>query len=365
MRLIIQLVGLALLAVLGVLGWIWFGQQGPVDNGNGEAQGTQAPVRVEVAAARTGTVRDIVQAVGTTRGLESVDIVAEVSGRITEIGFREGQQVSEGHVLFRLDRVREESELREAIAQRDDLRQKLERARKLLEDEAVSRAEVDELASELEGAEARVAVVRSRLIDREIRAPFDGTTGLREVSLGAFVEPGTLLTTLDDLSVVRVDFSVPERFLGALSEGLKVSARNVAFDENSFEGEVSRIGTRVDPITRSVRVQSEFDNSDGRLRPGMFMTVQLVMGERPDAVLVPEEALQIQGAESYAFVVEDDTVRRTSVTLGQRRRGEVEILEGISAGDELVVAGVQRVRDGARVQILAGDDTDNETAARD
>lgn len=361
MRVIYQLAGVAVIVVIGVAGWTWLNQQQANSAKHAFREGGGA-VPVEVVSAQTGVVQDTVSAVGNTLARESVDIVAEVAGRITAIRFEEGQRVSAGDVLFELDQSREQAELREAIAQRDDARAKHRRAQALREDDSVSQAQVDELAALREGAEARVAGVRSRLGDRQIRAPFDGTTGLREVSLGAYVAPGTRLTTLDDLAVVRVDFSVPERFLAALGSGLRVEARNVAFRDRTFEGEVSRVGTRVDPVTRAVRVQSEFDNSHNRLRPGMFMTVQLVFGQRDDAVLVPEEALVSQGQSTYAFVITEDRAQRVELTTGQRRNGRVEILDGIEAGQMVVVAGLQRLRDGATVRVL--DDTSNAMAGR-
>ncbi|MEX0730140.1 MAG: efflux RND transporter periplasmic adaptor subunit [Aquisalimonadaceae bacterium] len=356
MRVIYQLAGVAAIAVVGVTGWTWLNLQQTGGDSAGAARGGGA-VPVEVVAARAGVVQETVSAVGTTLARESVDIVAEVAGRIAAIRFEEGQRVSSGDVLFELDQSREDAELREAIAQRDDARAKYQRARALREDDNVSQAQVEELAALLEANEARVAVARSRVVDRQIRAPFDGVTGLRDVSLGAYVAPGTRLTTLDDLAVVRVDFAVPERFLASLQPGLPVEARNVAYREQSFGGEVIRVGTRVDPVTRAVRVQSEFDNDHGELRPGMFMTVRLILGQRDNAVLVPEEALVTQGEFSFAFVVSEDRARRVELVVGQRRGGEVEILEGIDSGQKVVVAGLQRLRDGATVRVLDSSDS--------
>lgn len=355
MRMLYQLAIVAVIALAGVSGWVWLDGRTAGGDARPDAGGEATPV--EVVSARTGVVRDTVTAVGTTLARESVDIVAEVAGRVAAIRFEEGQLVDAGDVLFELDRSREEAELREAIAQRDDARAKYERARALRRDDNVSQAQVDELAALLEGAEARVSIARGRVNDRLIRAPFAGITGLREVSLGAYVAPGTRLTTLDDLSVVRIDFAVPERFLASLRPGLTVEARNVAFLERTFDGEVGRIGTRIDPVTRAVRVQSEFDNSEGLLRPGMFMTVNLVIGQRDNAVLVPEEALMTQGQSTYAFVIADERARRVDVTIGQRRAGLVEVLDGVSKGEQVVIAGLQRVRDGGMVRLVNEGDT--------
>ncbi len=361
MRWLIQIVGLLVVAGVIALAWVWL-EDDPADQQAGGRPGGGSAVPVELYEAGLGTVEQAVEAVGSTLARESIDVVAEVAGRVAAIGFEEGQQVSQGDVLFELDRSREQAELREAIAQRDDARTKLRRAQALREDGSVPQAQVDELTSAVASAEARVAVVETRLRERTIRAPFDGITGLREISLGAYVAPGTRLTTLDDLSVVRLDFSVPERFLSGLRPGLRVQARNVGFADGTFEGQVIRVGSRVDPVSRSVRVQAEIPNDEGLLRSGMFMTTRLVLGQREDAVLVPEEALLAEGARVYVFLVVDDMARRVEVTTGQRRQGMVEIREGVGEGDQVVTAGLQRLRDGATVRVV-GTESDNERLA--
>ncbi|MCC5857777.1 MAG: efflux RND transporter periplasmic adaptor subunit [Ectothiorhodospiraceae bacterium] len=351
MRWLIQLGGLAVLVAVVAAAWFLLDVDDADQQAAGQA-GSSPAVPVELHEARFGTVEYTVEAVGSTLARESVDVVAEVAGRITRIGFEEGQRVAREDVLFELDRSREEAELREAIAQRDDAQTKLRRARALRQDGDVPQSQVDELVTTLDSAEARVAVARIRLEERTIRAPFDGVTGLREISAGAYVTPGTRLTTLDDLEVVRLDFAVPERFLAGLQPGLRVRAHNVAFGDQGFDGLVTRVGSRVDPVSRSVRVQAEIPNQDGRLRSGMFMTARLVLGERDDAVLIPEEALLSEGARVYAYLVTDDRARRVEVTTGQRRQGMVEILEGVSQGDLVVTAGLQRLRDGAVVNVV-------------
>ncbi len=350
MRWLIQIGGLLVVIAAVAVAWVVLEGDPAEQQAGGRPGGGAVPV--ELIEARLGTVENAVDAVGSTLARESVDVVAEVAGRLAGIGFEEGQRVSQGDVLFELDRSREEAELREAIAQRDDVRTKLRRAQALREDGSVPQAQVDELAAGLDSAEARVAVSRIRLQERTILAPFDGITGLREVSLGAFVAAGTRLTTLDDLSVVRLDFSVPERFLSGLQPGLRVDARNVGFGDETFEGRVTRVGSRVDPVSRSVRVQAEIPNDDGMLRSGMFMTTRLVLGQRDDAVLIPEEALLSEGARMYVFLVVDETARRVEVNTGQRRQGMVEIREGVSEGDQVVTAGLQRLRDGATVRVV-------------
>ena len=359
MRIVYQLLGAAVLVAGGIGVW-WVLDQAGEGNASAAAGhgGGGGPVPVEVVTARTDTVERTVVAVGTTLARESVDVVAEVPGRIRSINFEEGQRVEEGDVLFELDRRREEAEVRELQAQVDDARVRYRRSRALFEDNSVSEAQVDEDRAALQTAEARLSAAETRLDERFIRAPFDGVTGLREISTGAYVTAGTPLTTLDDIASMRLEFSVPERFLGLLVPGLGVSAASVGFEDREFEGEVVRLGTRIDPVSRSVRVQSELDNEAGLLRPGMFMTVRLVLDSRDDAVMLPEEALLPEGERVFVFRINGETAERLEVRTGARRDGMVEITEGLAAGDLVVVAGLQRLRDGATVRITRDHDED-------
>ena len=364
MKIVYQLVGVVVVAAAGV--GAWMALDDPGDGGASAAAGRGGgggAVPVEVMAARTGTVEQAVRAVGTTLARESVDVVAEVPGRIRSINFEEGERVEAGDVLFELDNRREQAEVRELQAQVQDARVRYRRSRALFEDNSVSEAQVDEDRAALETAEARLSAAETRLDERFIRAPFDGVTGLRDVSTGAYVSAGTPLTTLDDVSSLRLEFSVPERFLGGLRSGLGVTAASVGFEGSDFAGEVRRIGTRVDPVSRSVRVQSELDNESGLLRPGMFMTVRLVLERDEHAVMVPEESLLPEGERTFAYRINGDTAERVEVRTGQRRDGLVEISAGIDAGDLVVVAGLQRLRDGATVRITREHDED-EVAGR-
>jgi membrane fusion protein (multidrug efflux system) len=175
-------------------------------------------------------------------------------------------------------------------------------------------------------------------------APFDGKVGLRQVSLGALVQPGTQITTLDDVRTIKIDFAVPEQYLGQLKPGLSVVATTPAFVGREFSGEVAAIDTRIDPATRAVRLVGAFDNADGSLKPGMFLTMALAVATRQNSIVVPEDALVAEGARQFLFVVVDGKAIRREVTLGMRMRGRVEILSGISTSDTLIVRGLQRVR---------------------
>lgn len=349
----LQLAFAAILLAGGAAAWWMLAGEGPVDNGGagGGMAGGQPPAPVEVRPTRTGTVEERVEAVGTTRADESVEVVSEISGRVSAIRFEEGQQIEEGETLIELESSGERANLREAEAQLSHIDKQVARARQLLSSNSVTEARMDELQALRDAAAARVALVQSRLRDRVVRAPFGGIVGLREISVGAYVSPQQRITTLDDLSVLRLEFAVPERFLGGLERGLAVIARSAAFADGAFEGEVIHVDTRVDPATRTVRVQAEIPNDLGLLRPGMFMTAELILSRR-EAVLVAEEAIVSQGPQHSVYVVEDGQAARRTVELGVRMRGEVELRTGVEAGEPVVVLGLQRMRDGAPVRIL-------------
>jgi membrane fusion protein, multidrug efflux system len=322
------------------------------------------PPMVDVDTVRTGRIVETREAVGTVRAFESIVVTAKVSGIIADVSFEEGQKVKAGDVLIRFDAEERRAEVAQAaaeiaraVAQRDEVALRLERAQSLRRTGAGTEAQVNDLAAQVKAlesaitaAEAKRRAAEARVEDLVIRAPFDGRLGTRSVSLGAYVSPGTRITTLDDLSRVRLDFSVPENVLARLKEGQAVKARSAAFGERVFEGKVSVIDPRIDPVTRTVRLTAEFPNKDEALRPGMFLNVALEVETKPEAVIAPEEAVVNEGLRQVLFVVKpDDTIERRVVRLGQRQVGQVEVLEGLRPGETIVVRGVQRVRPGAKV----------------
>lgn len=349
MRIIWQLVTVAALAA-GTAG-LWYGtpylraQDASTEAGRRET----APVHVVVEPVRTGEIADVIEAVGTVNAREAITVTSKQTGTVETIRFDEGEWVERGTVLVELANAEAEAEFAATEAERRNAVRLLERARALLDRQAVPEARVDELRAELERTEAASRAARARLSDLRITAPFDGMTGLRRVSPGALVTPGAAITTLDDIRVVRVGFRVPEQALGRLNRGLPVVATTDAYGGETFRGEVSVTDTRIDPATRSVEVLADLDNPDFRLRPGMFMTVRLTTRLRPDAVLVPGEALTPAGERQFVFVVADGRAERREVTIGERLEGLVEVISGLNVGELVIVRGIQQVKDGAAV----------------
>ena len=349
-----QLISVTLLAAIAVGGFYVYGEYfAPREDGAASGRGAR-PVVVELAKAERVTFRRTIEAVGTSRARQSVDIVPLVSGRLVELAISPGQEVEKDAVLARLDNTIETADLAEAEAILVERKQAVERARQLVQRRAVPTAALEEATADVAAAAAAVDRARRRLSDRTIRAPFGGIVGLTNADLGARVDDETVLTTIDDLSEIEVEFSAPETLFAEVRIGLPVSARSAAFPGRAFGGEVSSIDSRIDPVSRSFKIRAVIPNPEHVLPAGMFMALTLNLSES-DVIAVPEEAVVVQAADTFVFVVPSDTAERRSVTTGQRRDGLVEIRSGLEEGEAVVVRGLQRVRGGSKVKLLNAD----------
>lgn len=339
-------IGLLAAAAAGVWRYAPFRADGAV-----APRGGPVAVPVMLAPVHTGTVTEAMDAVGTTRANEAVTITAKTTGIVDRIEFEDGQVVPAGAPIIRLDSDELVATVASAEAELRNSRVSLDRAETLSKSRNVAQAQVDTLRADLEVKTAAVAAQKARLAERVIIAPFAGTLGIRKVSQGALVSPGTAIVTLDDLSRVKVDFNLPEMLLSRLAPGLTLEVHSDAYPDRSFTATVTSVDTRIDPATRSVTTVAEIDNRDGLLRPGMFMTVRVQLSTDPSALLVPEQALVPQGTRQFVYLVVDGRAVRREVTLGTRLRGQVQILSGLAAGESVVVEGTQRLRDGVPVQV--------------
>jgi membrane fusion protein (multidrug efflux system) len=363
MRMLTQVLVLATLAGGGAAWQVYGSQVGlpppaqllGLSKASAPAQGTRGGpavgLPVVVAPVRAATVVERVETVGTARAREAVTITTRISGIVAAIHFREGQVVKAGDVLVELDRSQLTAELDQARASLDDARQQLARARQLRASQAVAEARIDQLEAAARSAEARVRQVQARIEEMKIVAPFDGRVGIRQVSLGALVPPGTVVTTLDDLSRMRIEFSVPELYVARLRAGMPVTAGSTAFGSRRFQGAVTVVDTRIDPATRAVRLISEFDNSDGALRPGLFLNIDLTVEQRANGMIIPEDAIDPVADKAFVYAVRQGRAQRIEVRLGTRLPGEVEVLAGLNPDDMVVVRGLQRLRNGVPVQV--------------
>jgi membrane fusion protein (multidrug efflux system) len=315
------------------------------------AQDQKAP-GVIVAQAEVKSFPLSAEALGNARANESVDIRAKITATLTEILFEEGQEVQAGDVLVKLDNLEQVADLAAARAALVESEASFKRSSELFRTNVVAKSQLLQDEAKKIADEAMVSVAQKRFADTVVRAPFAGRIGLRRVSLGSLLGPATVITTLDDTHIIKVDFDLPEIYLSRLEPGLKVLAHSAAYPDQEFSGEVSSVDTRVDPVSRTVRVRSVMQNIERNLRPGMFLTVKL-LNDSIKALVIPERALIPERSVQSVYVVGDNQlVEKRTVQIGRRRPGEVEILAGLSAGERVIVDGTQKARDGQPVSIL-------------
>ena len=318
------------------------------------AKGPGGPAPVEVVELKPVRVQESIAAVGSLRSNESVVLRPEVSGRIAAIGFRDGQAVRRGQLLVGLDATLNEAEVAQARAEFDLATSNLRRTEDLAHRNFVSSSAQDQAASNVQVAEAKLKLAEARLAKMRIVAPFDGVVGIRSVSIGDYVKDGTDLVNVEDIRTLKADFRLPERYFPQLRPGLPVELAADALPGSSYAGAIDAINPRVDASGRSLEVRARLDNADGRLRPGMFARVRVLLGDRPNALMVPEEAVVPLGDDFFVYTVVDGKARRSRVKLGVRREAQVELLDGVKPGDMVVTAGIRVQRDGQPVRVIGG-----------
>ncbi|NKF52573.1 efflux RND transporter periplasmic adaptor subunit [Shewanella sp. WXL01] len=304
---------------------------------------------VVVANAKMMQVRDEVEALGTAKASESISVTAKVSEVITALNFDDGDLVKQGQLLVQLQDTEQQAKVREAKVALQEYMREFDRISSLVLSKTVAETERDSLQSKIDAARASLDQATSNVADRKIVAPFSGRLGLRNVSLGSFVTPSEQITTLDDVTKIKLDFSVPERFIQDLQEGKQIIAETVAFPDKIFKGTVTSIDSRINPTTRAVTVRAIVPNDDYKLIPGMLMKVNLIKQSR-EALLLPESAIIPIQNKHYVYLVNNENkVERVAVSLGLRTRGWVEIIDGIQVGDPVIIRGILKVRPGAEV----------------
>ncbi len=309
------------------------------------------PVTVEVAVVESRTLSDTLEALGTTKANESVTLTAKVTDTVGKVNFEDGQYVESGAILIELTSEEEQAQLTEARVNLHDAENQWQRLKDLRSQGVVSASDLDVAQARVDGEHARLNTIIARLKDRLVRAPFSGLLGFRDVSEGTLITPGTPITTIDDVSIIKLDFTVPETALAVLAPGQTVTAHSAVYGERNFAGTVTSIGSRVDPVTRALVVRASIDNADRALRPGMLMTVRLVT-ERREALVIPESAVIQLGDESFVYMLDQDSrARRRLVVTGNRRQGMVEITAGLVAGERVISEGIIKVREGAPVRV--------------
>jgi len=316
----------------------------------GRRGGAERAAQVITEQVRLRHIVDEIQALGTARANESIEIQPRISSLIERITFDEGQLVKSGDLLVELENTEIVAGLSLARASLSESQSLYNRSRSLADSQAISASNLDQLLAQVRVDEAQVEAAQARLENTVIRAPFSGRVGLRRVSPGGLVNTSTIITTLDDVSKIKLDFSVPEAFLTVLAEGMNIAATSLVYPERVFNGTVASIDTRLDPVTRAVQVRAIIPNSEGLLKPGMFMSVDLER-DRGEMVVAPEQAIVPEGNNQYVFVVADGIAEKRKVELGRRIPGFVAITSGLDAGESVITEGTHKVRDGTPVEV--------------
>lgn len=342
-----------------------------------EEQSTEAPPKmppmpVETVEVKIADSDQNLLAVGTLHSNESVVVMSEIPGRIEKVGFREGQKVKKGQLLFKLDSAVLQAEFDRAEATRALSEENYQRAESLLAVEAISQQERDEYQTKWQLDEATTRLAKAQLDKAAIRTPFAGTVGLRTVSVGDYVQPGQLLVNLEDLSQLKVDFRIPEKYSAQVQAGQKIALTTDAYGERQFVGEIYAINPLIDEQSRSLVARGLIDNRDGKLRPGQFARVALTLETKTEALFIPEQALIPQPATPLVFKVVAGKAEMVPVQTGQRRKGWVEITSGLIAGDVVVTGGHQKIGPGSPVHAITADpdlfskfDQDEQAAGKD
>ncbi|TGN39481.1 efflux RND transporter periplasmic adaptor subunit [Marinobacter confluentis] len=338
--------GLVVLAGGGVYAWNMFNPE------MAQEEKRERPAsKVNVVSPTTDIVTDSVSAVGSLRARNQVSLTTEVSGRVVEKNLNAGSRVVKGDLLLRLDDRQARADLQVAEATLADAQRQLNRAQSLQANNSISQSQVDELRTATDVARAQLASAQTRVDNHRIEAPFEGVVGLNDISLGAYLSAGTEVATLDSTQKMELSFAISEKFLGQVVLGQTVQGHSPAYPEEQFNGELVELGTRINELSRTLPVRALIDNPDGKLRPGQFMSASLTLRQR-EALIVPEQAVMLRGDETYVFVAEDGIAKRTSVKLGSRSPGVVEVVTGLTLEDLVVVTGQDRLSSGDRIEVV-------------
>lgn len=343
---------LALMVVAAVLK-IVFASDGP-QAGPGAGRGGARGQQVSEVVVDARQFSDQIRVLGVARGVKSVNITSPTTQLITRVMFVDGQRVSAGAPLVELQAREEEATVIEARARVAQAQREYDRYKNLTDRGVAPRILLEQAETALATTQASLQAAQARRGDRVIRAPFAGTLGLSSVTPGTLINPGAVIATLDDTSSVRVDFPLPERYLGRLQAGAPITATADAYGEEPFQGRIELIDTRVNETTRAATARAVFANPGGRIRPGMMMRVAIQQGQR-QAVSAPEAAIQYEGAGAFVYRIASgqngSTAQRVEITTGTVENGFVEILSGVEAGEHLVGSGLNRIQPGAPISV--------------
>ena len=313
------------------------------------------PASVSAAYVQTETWQPYLAAVGSLVATQGILVTTEVAGKVSAIRFESGQQVEAGTLLLQLDDSVDQAQLEGIVAERRMADLQFKRREELLDSKTISRSDVDEARLRLENAIANLATKQAQIAKKRITAPFSGWLGIRQVDLGEYLQPGAAIVPLDAMDPIHVDYSLPERQLDQISVGQPVEIEVQAFPGEVFSGRIAAVNPAIDTGTRSLRVRATLENPQARLRPGMFAEVRTVLPQRPGVLTLPQTALTYNPYGDSVYVIQEDEsgsrVQRRQVETGEVRNGQVEIVQGLQAGEQVVTAGQVKLRNDQPVVI--------------
>lgn len=335
------------LAISAIIAWTaktWVDNQAQSKRGWGSG-----PTLVVTAPARMTTIVDEIDSIGTAQANEHVELASKVTDTVSKVNFSDGMYVEKGDILVEQTNAEETAQLSEAEATLEEATRQFKRVQNLIDQKLAAETQLDEERARMQTAKARYEAIVARLDDKIIRAPFSGVLGFRNVSPGTLLTPATPVTTLDDISTIKLDFDVPETYLAGLQQGQEVIASSAAWPKREFKGSVETINSRVDPVTRTLTVRALIRNNDKLLRPGMLLTVKLIL-ERQQALVVPEEAVVPIQDKTYVYTIDDRNIaERKEISVGRRKPGIIEVVSGLKAGDEVITQGIIKIHPGSEV----------------
>lgn len=313
------------------------------------AEKTEKRVKCITGIARFSEIRDTVDVIGNAVANESVSITSSVTKKVTNILFKDGQYVQKGDILVLLDSAQEEAEEKRLELNCIEQKREFNRLKPLRKSGVVSEKEYELQRTKMLSAEADLELIRAKVKETKITAPFDGLVGIREIGVGSLVSAGTVITTIDDIQKIKVDFSVPEKYALRIRPGSVVNARSAANADRVFNGEVTAVSARIDSVSRNLPIRSIFNNEELLLRPGMLLKLQIILASRK-AIAIPETAVISSGDSQYVFIVQDGIARKRKITIGSRQGNYIEVLDGISENEVYIKDGLISVKDGAKIK---------------
>lgn len=316
----------------------------------------QPPTAVIVTEAKIRSVSTPIESLATVQANESVTITSTVTEHIKSIHFEDGIEVTKGQLLMSLDDHDERAILIEEQARLDEAQRQVRRLKQLTNTNAASQSALDNQLSQVAISQAKIKGIEVALNKRQIKAPFDGILGLRQLSVGALAQSGTELITIDDISTVKLDINVPEKYLSQVAIGQSILAKATAYPDVNFTGQITSINSRVDATTRAIAVRAVIQNPNRLLKPGMSMKVT-IDSQSSEQLTIPEQAVLSSGTQNYVYLIQPQNgkiqAKQQNITLGQRSQGLVSVIDGLKPDQQVVIHGINRISDGSEVSITA------------